>query len=209
MISRNFHQIRFKTLFFSIFIIMTILSTLPMANADDGDIEKSGKCSKGSKWKLSLSPDNAMIEVDFEAENTSLVKQDWKIIIKNNKKTVFQKTIPAGTSFGDDSDDNDDNDEEDDLDDEDDDTVYVFDISTDIVNRKGMDRVVVGCMLFIQSIVPNKVLHREVLDYRTNYVPCKYETIAHNQIIMRDTATSYFRHEVVLIQDLNRHQILP
>jgi hypothetical protein len=145
MISRNFYQIRFKVLYFSIFIVISILSILPLANADDGDIEKRGRCSKGSKWKLSLSPDDSMIEVDFEAENTSLVKQNWTIVIKNNKKTVFQKTIPAGTSFDDDSDDNDDNDdndEEDDLDDEDDDTVYVFDISTDIVNRKGVDRVV-------------------------------------------------------------------
>ena len=110
-----------------------------MANADDigdDDVEKSGKCSKGSMWKLSLSPDDSMIEVDFEAENKVLVKQNWKIVIKNNKKTVFQKTVAAGTSFGDDNDDNDDSD------DEDDDTVDVFDISTDIVNMKGKDTVV-------------------------------------------------------------------
>ena len=130
-------------------IVMTMLSTLPMANADDGDVEKTGTCSKGSKWKLSLSPDDSMIDVDFEAENTVLVKQNWKIVIKNNKKTVFQTTVAAGTSFGDDSNDsNEDEDEDEDENededsaDEDDDTISVFDISTDIVNTKGKDTVV-------------------------------------------------------------------
>jgi hypothetical protein len=139
MISRNFVQIRFKVLYFTTFIIMTILSTLPMANADDGDVEKRGRCSKGSKWKLSLSPDDSMIEVDFEAENTALVEQNWDIVIRNNKKIVFQKTVVAGTSFGDDSNDND---EDDEFDDEDDDTIYVFDINTDIVKAATKNTVV-------------------------------------------------------------------
>jgi hypothetical protein len=139
MTSCYYQHFRIKVLYLAVFIIMTILSTLPMVSADDGDVEKSGRCSKGSKWKLSLSPDDSMIEVDFEAENTVLVKQNWKIVIKNNKKTVFQKTVAAGTSFGDDSNDSDDDDE---FDDEDDDTLYVFDISTDIVNTKGKDTVV-------------------------------------------------------------------
>jgi phosphopantothenoylcysteine synthetase/decarboxylase len=147
MISRNFQQIRFKVLYFFIFIVMTILSALPIANADDSTIEKSGTCSKGSKWKLSLSPDDSKIEVDFEAENTVLVEQKWKIVIKDNKKTVFQKTVAAGTSFGDDSNDIDEDedkeeDEDEDFDEEDDDTIHVFDISTDILNTIGKHIVV-------------------------------------------------------------------
>jgi hypothetical protein len=139
MISCNFRQIHFKVLYFSIFIVMTILSALPMANADDGTIEKSGTCSKGSKWKLSLSPDDSRIDVDFEAENTVLVEQKWKI---DNKKTVFQKTVAAGSLFGDgindvDQDEDEEEDEDEDFDEEDDDTIHVFDINTDILNTIG------------------------------------------------------------------------
>jgi hypothetical protein len=43
----------------------------------------------------------------------------------------------------------------------------------------------VGCTLCIQSIVPYKVLHREVLDYCTTYVPRKCETIAQPDKIER------------------------
>lgn len=128
---------------------MTVLSALPMAHADDDTIESSGTCSKGSKWKLSLSREDSSIEVDFEAENTVLVEQKWKIVIKDNKKTVFQKTVAAGTLFGDDSndidkdaDENEDEDEDEDFDEEDDDTIHVFDIKTDILNTIGKHTVV-------------------------------------------------------------------
>lgn len=73
-----------------------------------------------------------MIDVDFEAENSVLEQQDWNIVIRNNNRIVFQRTIAAGTSFGEDSGDNG----------QDYDSVYVFDVSTDIVNRRGQDRVV-------------------------------------------------------------------
>jgi hypothetical protein len=113
---------------------MTVLSTLPMANARL--LEKRGRCSKGSRWTLSLERENSIIDVDFEAENRVLVEQDWDIIIRNNNRTVFQRTVPAGTSFGNDSSDNAQDDEVDN------DSIYIFDVSTDIVNRRGRDRVV-------------------------------------------------------------------
>jgi hypothetical protein len=67
----------------------------------------------------------------------------------------------------------------------------------------------VGCILCIQSFVPNKVLHQEVLDYRTTHVPRQCETIAHNQIKFRDIATSYFRHEAVRNPRFESSQDLP
>jgi hypothetical protein len=109
---------------------MSILLTLPMASANV--LRKSGRCSKGSRWTLYLERDNSMIDVDFEAENSVLEQQDWNIVIRNNNRIVFQRTIAAGTSFGEDSGDNG----------QDYDSVYVFDVSTDIVNRRGQDRVV-------------------------------------------------------------------
>ena len=113
---------------------MTILSTLPMVNARV--LEKSGMCSKGSRWTLSLERENSMIDVDFEAENRVLVQQDWNIVIRNNNRIVFQRTVAAGTSFGEDSSDNAQDDEVDN------DSVYIFDVSTDIVNRRGKDTIV-------------------------------------------------------------------
>jgi hypothetical protein len=68
---------------------------------------------------------------------------------------------------------------------------------------------IVECILCIQSFVPNKVLHREVLDCRTTHVPQKCETIAHNQIKFRDIATSYFCHEVVRNPRFESSQDLP
>jgi hypothetical protein len=113
---------------------MTILSTLPMVNARV--LEKTGMCSKGSRWTLSLERENSMIDVDFEAENRVLVQQDWNIVIRNNNRIVFQRTVAAGTSFGEDSSDNAQDDEVDN------DSVYIFDVSTDIVNRRGKDTIV-------------------------------------------------------------------
>jgi hypothetical protein len=109
---------------------MTILSTLPKVNARV--LLKSGRCSKGSRWTVALERDNTMIDVDFEAESEVLEEQNWNIVIKNNNRTVFRRTIAAGTSFGEDTTD----------DALDDDTVYIFDISTDIVNMRCRDRVV-------------------------------------------------------------------
>ena len=77
-----------------------------------------------------------MIDVDFEAENRVLVQQDWDIVIRNNNRIVFQRTVAAGTSFGEDSSDNAQDDEVDN------DSVYIFDVSTDIVNRRGKDTIV-------------------------------------------------------------------
>ena len=99
-------------------------------------LEKSGMCSKGSRWTLSLERENSMIDVDFEAENRVLVQQDWNIVIRNNNRIVFQRTVAAGTSFGEDSSDNAQDDEVDN------DSVYIFDVSTDIVNRRGKDTIV-------------------------------------------------------------------
>jgi hypothetical protein len=73
-----------------------------------------------------------MIDVDFEAKNRVLEKHDWNIVIRNNNRIEFQRTVAEGTSFGEDSDDNG----------QDNDSVYAFDVSTDIVNRRGQDRVV-------------------------------------------------------------------
>jgi len=80
-----------------------------------------------------------MIDVNVEAESMALNMQNWRIVIKNNKKLVLQKTIAAGSLFGDDgintSENNDDKDE-------DNSTIFVFDVNTDIGNMEGKDAVV-------------------------------------------------------------------
>jgi hypothetical protein len=122
-----------------------MLVFVSVADSKDGVVERRGPCNKGSKWKLKLRPQgSSFIEVDFDAENYALRKQNWKIEIMNNNKTVYKKTLAAGTSIGDDSNDDDSNDDnnDDSTDDTTDDSVYVFEISTIIGRNKIKNNVV-------------------------------------------------------------------
>jgi hypothetical protein len=112
-----------------------MLVFISVADAKDGDVEKRGACNKGSKWKLKLRPKSSIIEVDFDAENKVVTKQNWTIEITNNNKSVYKKTLAAGSSIGDDSND-------DSTDDTTDDSLYVFDISTKISRIKVKNNVV-------------------------------------------------------------------
>jgi hypothetical protein len=124
---------RHKSVSFTLLSLFLIGLFTSLVDGKDGDVEKRGSCSQGSKWKLKLRPrGTSTIEVDFDAENKVVTEQNWKILIRNNKKTVYQKTVPAGTSIGDDSND-----------DGMDDSLYHFDITTIIpANTKGTDTVV-------------------------------------------------------------------
>jgi hypothetical protein len=130
-----------KSFSFTLISLFLIALFISLVDAKDGDVEDRGLCSQGSKWKLKLRPrGTTSIEVDFDAENKVIVKQNWKILIRNNKKTVYQKTVPAGTSIGDD---NDDDGTDDSVDDDSDDSFYLFDITTIIpANPKKTDTVV-------------------------------------------------------------------
>jgi hypothetical protein len=55
------------------------------ALAKDGDVRKSGTCSKSSASKIKLSPDNGRIETEFEVDqNRSGVR--WKVTLRRNGK---------------------------------------------------------------------------------------------------------------------------
>jgi hypothetical protein len=122
-----------KSFSFTLISLFLIALFISLVDSKNGDVEDRGLCSQGSKWKLKLRPrGTTSIEVDLDAENKVVIKQNWKILIRNNKKTVYQKTVPAGTSIGDDNDD-----------DGTDDSFYLFDITTIIpANPKKTDTVV-------------------------------------------------------------------
>lgn len=61
---------------------------VPAALAKGGDdVRVAGKCTKSSKSKLKLSPENGRIEVEFEVDqNRNGVK--WTVVVRQNGKAV-------------------------------------------------------------------------------------------------------------------------
>jgi hypothetical protein len=57
-------------------------STAIAAPAKDG-ITVEGACSGASTWKLSLSPENNRLEVDFEVDQ-NVVGDTWKVVMRDN-----------------------------------------------------------------------------------------------------------------------------
>lgn len=79
---------------------ITMLSATPaMANEDDVIVE--GNCSASSDWKLKLSPENGMIEVEFEVDQ-NVNDQVWKVQLLRDGARFFQgraTTVAPSGSF--------------------------------------------------------------------------------------------------------------
>lgn len=56
--------------------------------AKDGDVIRTGACSNNSDWKLKLSPENGMIEVEFEVD-TPRIGQTWNVTLKKNGSLIM------------------------------------------------------------------------------------------------------------------------
>ena len=71
------------------------------ASAQSPRIQKQGKCSATSQWKLKLRQDGGVIETQFEVD-TNAAGQKWKVVLKDNGATVFtgaRKTVAPSDSF--------------------------------------------------------------------------------------------------------------
>jgi hypothetical protein len=62
-------------------------SSAMAAPAKDG-ITVEGACSGASTWKLSLSPENNRLEVEFEVDQ-NVVGDTWKVVMRDNGARIF------------------------------------------------------------------------------------------------------------------------
>jgi hypothetical protein len=58
------------------------------ALAKSGDVVKTGGCSGSSTWKLTLSPDNGKIQVEYEVDSNK-VGQTWRVKLFENGSRIF------------------------------------------------------------------------------------------------------------------------
>jgi hypothetical protein len=89
-------------------IASTMLATvlaLPLsaepAIAGDGDVERTGTCSRRSEWKLKLSPEDGGLEVEYEVDQ-SVRGAKWKVVLKHDGYRFFKgrrTTTPPSGSF--------------------------------------------------------------------------------------------------------------
>jgi hypothetical protein len=71
------------------------------AIAGDGDVERSGRCSRRSDWKLKLSPENGGLEVEYEVDQ-SVRGARWTVALRHDGYRFFKDhrtTKPPSGSF--------------------------------------------------------------------------------------------------------------
>ena len=85
------------------FIAGALFAAAPSAlasNGKGGGVQRSGKCSAASTWKLSLKPDNGQIEVQFEVDQ-NVVGDTWNVRMTDNGTQIFKGTrvtqAPSGS----------------------------------------------------------------------------------------------------------------
>jgi hypothetical protein len=88
----QYEMIQFSHVVGATFLFMLVFQQPIVAKS----IEKTGKCTKGAIWELWLSPNRKLIHVHFAGKKSILTVQNWRIIVQNNKKTVFNTTVSEG-----------------------------------------------------------------------------------------------------------------
>lgn len=71
------------------------------AFAKDGDVIKRGSCTGASDWKLKGSPEDGLIEVEFEVDS-NVNGQTWNVKLFKNGNRIFngdRVTQPPSGSF--------------------------------------------------------------------------------------------------------------
>jgi hypothetical protein len=83
------------------FAAATMVATAPTASAGVPFTEKSGRCSKGSVWKIKAKPDNGRMEVEFQVDSNRN-RQRWNVRLTDNRQLVFagaKVTVAPSGSF--------------------------------------------------------------------------------------------------------------
>jgi hypothetical protein len=79
---------------------LSVLGAAP-AFANEDDVIREGSCSASSDWKLKLSPENGMIEVEFEVDQ-NVNDQVWKVQLLRDGERFFRgraTTVAPSGSF--------------------------------------------------------------------------------------------------------------
>jgi hypothetical protein len=76
-----------------------VLVGIPVVQAKEGDVIKTGSCSARSDWKLKLGPDNNRIEVEFQVDQNK-AGQDWKVRVLHDGTVVHRETATTGGASG-------------------------------------------------------------------------------------------------------------
>jgi hypothetical protein len=68
-------------------LALSVAAAVP-ASAKSGDVVRTGSCSGSSDWKLKLSPEDGMIEVEYEVDSNK-VGQTWRVRLFQNDVRIF------------------------------------------------------------------------------------------------------------------------
>jgi hypothetical protein len=66
-----------------------LMSVAPAVSAKDGDIIRRGSCSGQSDWKLKLSREDGMIEVEFEVDQNKNGRE-WRVVLRKDGDRFFR-----------------------------------------------------------------------------------------------------------------------
>ena len=79
-------------------VLMFTLAGTTNAFAKTGDVIHKGACSGSSNWKLTLSPENGKIQVEYEVDSNK-AGQNWRVKLFENGNRIFRGTkTTQGTS---------------------------------------------------------------------------------------------------------------
>jgi hypothetical protein len=73
--------------------------TAPGAFANDQDVIMAGRCSAASSSKIKLSPDDGLIEVEFEVDQNR-VGDTWNVTLRDNGAVVFRTKATTAAPSG-------------------------------------------------------------------------------------------------------------
>jgi len=68
--------------------IAAVLAAAPAVQAKEGDVLARGTCTQAATWKLKLSQENGMIEVDFEVDQNRVGRR-WTVVLRRNGIQAF------------------------------------------------------------------------------------------------------------------------
>lgn len=68
--------------------MMVPLGASPVA-AGDRDVERSGSCTRNSRWSLKLSPENGRLGVEFEVDQ-NVNGDTWRVTMKHDGTRFFR-----------------------------------------------------------------------------------------------------------------------
>ncbi len=80
-------ELHMQNVFFSL-AVLAILGS-PALHAKDGDVVRRGQCADGVKTKLTASPENGQIEVEYELDDAA-PGELWRVILRKNGKVILR-----------------------------------------------------------------------------------------------------------------------